>query len=353
MNDTSMLGSPSFQLELETLRDQRDLYRSLLLSEPVALANGLTQALASVRQIQSLLQAPTRESAAFRGKIELLLAELEMLSEALLDLHLPTVSARLQSAHGALREIELRAQISGNDLLPAMVVLGELCSHISIAADSAAVHVPVIEEGRAKAEAESLDHARRAPPQLLGAVQRLTESLSQEHGKSVALEAKGLQDIPELWVPALFDVLAQLVRNAVEHGIESPAQRLAQGKPEQATLTVQFAPRASGGYELSVQDDGGGLDVQGIAQSAVRQGLLPAQGSPDIEGPRLVSLIFQPGISTADPAAKRGQGLQIVREHVRRLDGGILALTKKGRYTRFQIELPPLAVADARVAFGA
>ena len=73
MSDTSMLVSPSFQLELETLRDQRDLYHSLLLSEPVALANGLTQALSSVRQIQSLLQAPTRESAAFRGKIELLL----------------------------------------------------------------------------------------------------------------------------------------------------------------------------------------------------------------------------------------------------------------------------------------
>jgi len=349
MSDTSMCVSPSFQLELETLRDQRDLYRSLLLSEPVALANGLTQALSSVRQIQSLLQAPTRESAAFRGKIELLLAELEMLGEALLDLHLPTVSARLQSAHGALREIELRAQISGNDLLPAMVVLGELCSHISIAADSAAVHVPVIEEGRA----ESFENARRAPPQLLGAVQRLTESLSQEHGKNVALEAKGLQDIPELWVPALFDVLAQLVRNAVEHGIERPAQRLAQGKPEQATLTVQFTLRASGGYELSVQDDGGGLDVQGIAQSAVRQGLLPAQGAQDIEGPRLVSLIFQPGISTADPAAKRGQGLQIVREHVRRLDGAILALTKKGRYTRFQVELPALAVAETRIAFGA
>ena len=184
-------------------------------------------------------------------------------------------------------------------------------------------------------------------------MQRLTESLSQEHGKNVALEAKGLQDIPELWVPALFDVLAQLVRNAVEHGIESPAQRLAQGKPEQATLAVQFTPRASGGYELSVQDDGGGLDVQRIAQSAVRQGLLPAQGAQDIEGPRLVSLIFQPGISTADPSAKRGQGLQIVREHVRRLDGAILALTKKGRYTRFQIELPALAVAETRIAFGA
>jgi signal transduction histidine kinase len=352
MNDTSMRVSPSFQLELETLRDQRDLYRSLLLSEPMALANGMTRALASVRQIQSLLQSPTRESAAFRGKIELLLTELEILGEALLDLHLPTVSARLQSAQGALREIELRAQISGNDLLPAMVVLGELCTHISIAADSAAVHVPVLEEGP-PAEVESFENERRAPPQLLGAVQRLTASLSQEHGKDVVLEAKGLQDIPEQWVPALFDVLAQLVRNAIEHGIESRAQRLAQGKPERATLAVQFASRASGGYELSVQDDGGGLDVPGIAQSAVRLGLLPAQAAQEIEGPRLVGLIFQPGISTAEPAAKRGQGLQIVREHLRRLGGGILALTKRGRYTRFQIELPALAVTETRMASGA
>jgi signal transduction histidine kinase len=351
MNDTSMRVSPSFQLELETLRDQRDLYRSLLLSEPVALASGMTQALASVRQIQSLLQASTRESAAFRGKIELLLAELQILGEALLDLHLPTVSARLQSAQAALREIELRAQITGNDLLPAMVVLGELCSHISIAADSAAVHVPVIDDGRA--EAEPFESARRAPPRLLGAVQRLTASLSQEHGKNVVLEAEGLEDIPEPWVPALFDVLAQLVRNAIEHGIESPAQRLAQGKAEQATLAVQFKPSQSGGYELDLQDDGGGLDVQRIAQSAIRRGLLPAQAAHDIEVPRLVSVIFQPGISTADPAAKRGQGLQIVSEHVRRLGGVIRASTKKGRYTRFQIELPALAASDARMAFGA
>src|SRR3984957_17329104 len=182
MNDTSMLGSLSLQLELETLRDQRDLYRSLLLSEPVALANGLTQALASVRQIQSLLQAPTRESAAFRGKIELLLAELEMLSEALLDLHLPTVSARLQSAHGALREIELRAQISGNDLLPAMVVLGELSSHISIAADCATVHAPLIEIP--DADADAFEPSRRAPPKVLGAAQQLIDKLAQQYGKN-------------------------------------------------------------------------------------------------------------------------------------------------------------------------
>jgi signal transduction histidine kinase len=352
MNDTSVrLPSPDLQLELDTLRDQRDLYHSLLLAEPLALASGMTQALASARQIQSLLQAPTRESAAFRGKIELLLGELEIMAEALLGLHLPTVSARLQSAQRALQEIELRAQITGNDLLPAMVVLGELSSHISIAADSAAVHAPLIED--AGSESDAFEPQRREPPKVLGAAQQLIDKLSQQYGKNVALAATGLEDIPEPWVGALFDVLGQLLRNAVEHGIESSAQRGGRDKPEQGTLTVEFLASPAGGYELSVEDDGGGVDVDAIAQSAVGLGLLSPQAVRLIETPRLVSLIFQPGISTAQGAAGRGQGMQIVRDHVRRLGGSIHATTKKGRYTRFCIDLPALAMADPQAALGA
>src|SRR5262249_427021 len=117
MNDTSIsvLSPAQQQLEIETLRDQRDLYRSLLLSEPTALGAGLNYALASVEQLRELLRAPTRDSAAFRGKIEQLLAELDGLAAALMALHLPTVSTRLASAQRALRDIEHRPEISGND----------------------------------------------------------------------------------------------------------------------------------------------------------------------------------------------------------------------------------------------
>ena len=102
----------------------------------------MTQALETVERIRAALRMPTRDAGAFRGKIERLQAELTSLSEAMLGLHLPTISSRVASAQATLQAIELRADISGNDLLPAMVTLEELCSHLLIAADCAAVHLP-------------------------------------------------------------------------------------------------------------------------------------------------------------------------------------------------------------------
>jgi len=341
MNDTSIYAlSPAQQMEVEALRDQRDLYRSLLLSDLSALAESLPLALSSVEQLRQMLRAPTRDQASFRGKIEQLRTELDVLAGALQGLHLPTVSSRIASAQSALHEIELRADITGNDLLPAMVVLGDLCSHITIAADCAAVHVPLGEEHGVSAEIE--DSQRRPQPKLAVALKQLTDRLAAEHGKHVTLVTLGLEDIPEVWISALFDLIGQLVRNAIEHGIESPERREALEKPEQGTLVVEFVDREAEGFELNVQDDGGGLDAKGIADIAVRKGLLAAEAAADLDPPKLASLIFQPGITTARDAARRGHGMRIVRDHVQRLGGKIQAATKNAHYTRFRIHLPTL-----------
>ena len=342
MNDTSICAlSPAHQVEIETLREQRDLYRSLLLSELTSLGTGLSQALACVEQLRGVLRAPTRDQTSFRGKIERLLVELDTLADALQGLHLPTISSRLATAQSALQAIELRADITGNDLLPAMVVLGDLCSHITIAADCASVHVPLMEAAGVVAELES--SGRRPQPKLAMALQQLAERLATEHGKHVTLVTLGLEDIPEVLIGALFDLIGQLVRNAIEHGIESPERRAALLKPEQGTLVVEFIDREQDGFELNVQDDGGGLDAKGIAEIAVRKGLLSADAAGELDPPKVASLIFQPGVSTARDAARRGHGMRIVRDHIQRLGGRIQAATKSARYTRFRVHLPALA----------
>lgn len=340
MSDTSIMAlSPAQQqLEIETLRDQRDLYRALLLSEIEALGAGLTQALACAEQLRSLLRAPTRDDASFRRKIEQLLAELEQLSEALRPLHLPTIARRLENARDSLQEIGAREQITGDDLLPAMVVLGDLCSHITIAADCASVHVPGIDQEGAAPEVESSQ--RRAQPKLAIALRQLADKLAAEHGKHVTLVTLGLEDVPEMWLGTLFDTVGQMLRNAIEHGIEAPERRAALDKPAQGTLVVEFVERGNEGFELNVQDDGSGLDARGIADIAVRKGLLTAEAAQDLDPARLASLIFQPGVSTARDAARRGQGMRIVRDHVHRLGGRIQAATKAAHYTRFRVHLP-------------
>ena len=345
MNDTAIQAlDPSLRLELETLRDQRDLYRSLLLAEPAALGTGMTRALETVERIRQRLRSPTRESSAFRGKIEDLLAELGTLADALVGLHLPTVSLRLEQAQSALRSVERREPLSGNDLLPAMVVLEELCSHITIAADCAAVHVPLEEDERNAAELEASQ--RRAQPKLAAALTQLAEKFALEQDKHIALVTMGLEDIPEQWISVLFDALGQLLRNAIEHGIETPDQRVAHGKPELGTLVIEFLDRGEHGFELNMQDDGQGLDAERIAQTAVSQGILEA-GTFEALGPsRLVSLIFQPGLTTAKDNVHRGQGMQIVREHVQRLGGRIQVATKRGQFTRYRVHLPRAATVE-------
>jgi two-component system, chemotaxis family, sensor kinase CheA len=330
--------SPAVQFELSTLRDQRDLYRSLLLSDPVELAAFLTLALQSVDVIRATLRHPTREPAAFRGKIERLQMELLGMEQSMASLQLPTIRSRLRHTASSMQDLMLRAEITGNDLLPSMVLMEELCSHLLVAADSSAVHAPLSDEEWPEDEAEPGEP--RAQDRLSLALQQLCDKLCNQHGKQVSLVTMGLEEIPEEWGSALFDLLGQLVRNAVEHGIETPAQRTALTKAETGSLVIEFVDRGKQGYALNVQDDGAGLDAERIAEAAVRLGILSADPTRPLDPSRVINLVFQAGVTTAQDPARRGLGLQIVRDHIQRLQGRLNIAAKRGQYVRFQISLP-------------
>ena len=342
MNETAIHAlTPAVQSEFDALREQRDLYRSLLLSEPGPLSVFMGYALDTVESLRSALRVQTRSSEAFRGKIDKLQMELLALEQALVGLELPTISARLQNAAAAVNDIGLRAEITGNDLLPAMVLLEELCNHLLSAVDIAAVHLPLAEEEEEVGQELEISE-RRAQRRLAAALKQLSDKLSAEHGKSVSLVTIGLEDIPESWGSALFDLLGQLIRNTIEHGIEAPSQRAAVGKPETGTMAIEFVDRGAAGYELNVQDDGGGLDASRLAKVGVKLGLLSAETARALEPVRMINLIFQPGVTTAHDPARRGLGMQIVREHVQRLAGKMQIASKRGMYVRYQITLPSL-----------
>jgi two-component system, chemotaxis family, sensor kinase CheA len=345
MNDSLIQAMPpALVVEMETLRDQRDLYRSLLLSELEPLAACMTHALETVERIRAALRMTTRDDGAFRGKIERLQSELNSLNEAMVGLHLPSVSSRVVSAQATLQAIEQRTDISGNDLLPAMVTLEELCSHLLIAADCAAVHLPTADDDDAEEEFEGVP--QRAPPKFIAALQQLSDKFATEQGKRVALVTMGLEDIPEPWVSTLFDLLGQLLRNSIEHGIESPQQRAERAKPEMGTLVVEFIDRGAQGFDLNMQDDGGGLDAEKISEVAVRLGLLSVDATKALDPARLASVIFQPGVTTVKNPARRGLGLQIVRDHVQRLSGRMQVAAKRGQFTRYRFTFPPLSDSE-------
>ena len=171
----------------------------------------------------------------------------------------------------------------------------------------------------------------------------------RESGKRVNLVFEGqTTEIDKQVVDRMLEPLLHVVRNAVIHGIESPAEREAAGKPVDGTVTLRAA--ASGDRILiAVEDDGRGIDADRVVARARARGLV---GPHDVVGPdALLDLLCAPGLSTRDEAdmtAGRGVGMDVVRNSVRALAGDLRLDTTPGQGTRFAIELPlTLMIVDA------
>jgi two-component system chemotaxis sensor kinase CheA len=172
---------------------------------------------------------------------------------------------------------------------------------------------------------------------------RLVRDLSGDLGKQVTLQTKG-GDIPldRLLVDELGDVLVHLIRNALDHGLETPAERQQVGKPSVCTLLLEA--RLEGTQALiRVADDGRGVDVERVAARAVENGLLALEEARALPAARLLEVLFQPGFSTAEHATRisgRGVGLDAVKHKVEALGGFVHIDTQPGRGTAFELRFP-------------
>ena len=177
---------------------------------------------------------------------------------------------------------------------------------------------------------------------------RLVRDVGQSLGKRVDLVMTGEQsELDKSVIEKLVDPLTHLVRNALDHGIETPEERKLAGKPESATLKLH-AEHKGGNIEIVVSDDGRGINAGRVGAKARTLGLVDAQAEVDLE--RACELIFEPGFSTADAVNElsgRGVGLDVVRKNILELSGGIRVETTPGKGTAFVIRLPlTLAIID-------
>jgi two-component system, chemotaxis family, sensor kinase CheA len=180
---------------------------------------------------------------------------------------------------------------------------------------------------------------------------RLVRDLAVETGKNVRLLISGEStEVDKTVVEQLFDPLIHMIRNAVDHGIESPAERSANGKPVQGTIRLSAA-HVGGRIVIQVTDDGRGIDRERVRARAVERGLLNADAVLTDE--QLDNLIFLPGLSTAETVSDisgRGVGMDVVRRNVERLGGRVLIRSVGGRGSTFYLSLPlTLAVLDGMI----
>ncbi|WP_314926906.1 chemotaxis protein CheA [Aeromonas piscicola] len=178
--------------------------------------------------------------------------------------------------------------------------------------------------------------------------QRVVRDVSHELNKDIALVITGGDtELDKSVVEKIGDPLMHLVRNSMDHGIESAEQRLAAGKPARGTLTLN-AYHDSGSIVIEIKDDGAGLNKARILQKAQERGLIATNAA--LTDQEIYQLIFEPGFSTAEAITNlsgRGVGMDVVKRNITALRGSVELDSKPGQGTRVQIRLPlTLAIID-------
>jgi two-component system chemotaxis sensor kinase CheA len=177
--------------------------------------------------------------------------------------------------------------------------------------------------------------------QLFSKLERAVRDATRQVDKKIRFETKGQEtEIDKSMVDALGDALTHMVRNSVDHGIESGEERLTSGKADMGLIRVN-AYRSGGSFVLEISDDGKGLDHEKIHQKALKQGLV--KDGDRLSKDQVFQLIFANGFSTKDVATDlsgRGVGMNVVKETVQAMKGSLEIESELGRGTLFRIRLP-------------
>jgi two-component system chemotaxis sensor kinase CheA len=172
---------------------------------------------------------------------------------------------------------------------------------------------------------------------------RLVRDLSAKLGKQVELVLTGQDtELDRTVIEALGDPIVHLVRNSLDHGLESPEQRVAAGKPATGTLEIS-ARHAGGNVVITVRDDGRGIDPARVGAKAVERGLLAPEALAGIDAAQAVELLFTAGFSTAETTSDisgRGVGMDAVRTTIRELGGEVEMQSVPGAGSTVHIRLP-------------
>ena len=170
---------------------------------------------------------------------------------------------------------------------------------------------------------------------------RLVRELAKDLGKDVELTIEGAEtEVDRVVVDSLYDPLVHMLRNALDHGVESPEDRLAAGKPAKAFISLKAWQEANS-VMIVLQDDGKGMDPVRLRKKAIEKGLINENGAPSDD--EAYQLVFLPGFSTKDVASSvsgRGVGMDVVKTAVEKNRGAIHIESSLGFGTKFAIRLP-------------
>ncbi|WP_077624596.1 chemotaxis protein CheA [Sediminibacillus massiliensis] len=179
--------------------------------------------------------------------------------------------------------------------------------------------------------------------QVFNRFPRMVRSLAKDLGKEINLEVYGADtELDRTVVDEIGDPLVHLIRNSIDHGVESPAKRKERGKSESGTLVLN-AFHSGNHVFIEIRDDGGGINREKVVEKAISNGLITEERSEKLTNEEVYDLIFAPGFSTADQVSDisgRGVGLDVVRNKIESLGGHINVESAPKQGSKFTIQLP-------------
>jgi two-component system chemotaxis sensor kinase CheA len=193
-----------------------------------------------------------------------------------------------------------------------------------------------LQEGVMKTRMQPIDNVWSKLP-------RVVRDLGQQCGREVRLEMIGRDtELDKTILEAVKDPLTHVVRNAVDHGIETPEDRVAAGKPREGTLTLR-AFHEGGQVNIEISDDGAGIDPDRILAKALERGVVTREAADRMSEREILQLIFAPGFSTKEAVSNvsgRGVGMDVVKTNIENIGGIVDISTELGRGTTIRMKIP-------------
>ena len=347
------------------------------LDEGVAtLAGEITKVTREVRGAQPPAETHTIEERSDLPTVRVEVERIDELMDAASELVFDRsrITRRLQELDGCVRDVQkvrgaLQSALSGmqNELGPAQLTpdagarLGEIATELSDVLSSlqrATSGAGEDAEGLRRTSATLQEGIRRVRMMSVGRLfQRLVQpvrELARKEGKEIEVRTAGEEtEIDKAVVERVAEPLLHLVRNAIAHGIEPPAERRRAGKPPVGAITLT-ARQEGDVTEIVVADDGAGVDLELVRRSLIAAARVSAAEAAALDAEALYAALFEPGFSTrggADDLAGRGLGLDAVRDAILRLGGQVRVSSTPGRGASFIVRLPLTTAVQQALLF--
>lgn len=324
------------KLSGERQRSQKELSMMLKAFEtdPAMMRGFVERAEASLLEVNDLLRSTS--SAASEAQVlkavDGAYRRIHAIKGDAFSLGLEILASLAHQFENELQKLKDSGAATGDALLALPLPLEDLLSKV------AAFKAMSVKRGNDSAQAM----AEAVPQALHTTLTQLAEEVGSACGKrvSASVQMDSAPDLPADKLDLLREVAIQLVRNAVVHGVEVPSARTAAGKPPEGQVAVNLARDEGGQWQLSVRDDGAGLNAARVRRRLQELHWYSAEQLQSFSDKQIVAHIFKPGFSTADTAsahAGRGVGLDLVQANVQKLGARLLLASTPGQHTEFRI----------------